>query len=478
MMVINLCFSCIILLIRGEKKHLPQKIYTGFRALGGIYIKFLQLLVLQTEAFRILKDYDIYEIYDNVAYEPFNVNSYLKNQLGAQSQHIQLESTLPFAAGSFGQVYKAKLNGKIIIIKILRPSVVKNLTFDLNMLGWFSRIIDLFSADNPLRMSRVHKELGQTTKLETNYILEADYASMLYKRYAGHKSIVIPYTYRELCTKGIICQDYLGGIAGTDLLRMKAQGVDVEAYIREVFGPNASLSEQMIGFGAEMLTSAFEHGTTYGDPHPGNLKFLPDNKVGFVDFGLQASAPKNTLGFYQLIEQYHKIYSGHPDFNEYSRLLLTMYGGDVIRAADSLDDYYATVSGLLGVITASTGSIMEKESLRIKYFMETNGMLTFFNTVINKNNRFCLQYELDGPQLMRAGGLFINIAKSLGMRDEVMVQTYTKVLANAKHFQLQSDIPPLHPETAMEILGSWMDQVAYKNPALHRKITQEGFNFV
>jgi hypothetical protein len=478
LMVSNLCFACIVLLIRGEKKDLPQKIYTGFRSLGGIYIKFLQLLVLQTEAFRVLREYDIYEIYDNVAYEPFDIKAYMKAQLGYKARGIELESLEPFAAGSFGQVYKAQFNGKTIVIKALRPSVIQNLNFDLKILGWFSRFIDMFSSDSAVRMRRVYKELGQTTKHEVNYVLEADYASMLYKRYQGHASIVVPYTYRELCTSRIICQDYLGGVPATDLLRMKAQGIDVEAYIRETLGSEASLSEQLIGFGAEMLTSVFVHGSTYGDPHPGNLKFLPGNKVGFVDYGLQAPAPKNTLGFYHLIEQYKKIYSNQPDFQAYSRALLDVFGGDVIRAADSLDDYYSTTSGLLTTITENTGMIMKKENLQIKYFMENNGMLTFFNTVVNKNNRFCLQYELDGPQLMRAAGLFINLAKGLGMRDMVMATTYGRVIENVRHLQLHSAVAPLHPDTALEILASWMDQVAYKNPKLYRQIVSGGFQFV
>ncbi len=306
LMVVSLCFSCIVLLIRGEKKNLPHKIYTGFRSLGGIYIKFLQLLVLQAEAFRVLSDYDIYEIYDNVAYEPFDISQHLKKELGQKANLIQLESTQPFAAGSFGQVYKAELKGEIIIIKALRPSVIKNLNFDLKMLSWFSFFIDSFSVDSPVRMRRVYKELGHTTKLEIDYVLEADYASTLYKRYKDHATIVIPYTHRDLCSSRIICQDYLGGVPATDLLRLKAQGVDVEAYISEKLGPNTSLTEQLVGFGSEVLTSVFRHGTTYGDPHPGNIKFLPGNKVGFVDYGLQAPAPKNKLGFYKLMIQYQK----------------------------------------------------------------------------------------------------------------------------------------------------------------------------
>ncbi len=150
----------------------------------------------------------------------------------------------------------------------------------------------------------------------------------------------------------------------------------------------------------------------------------------------------------------------------------------MIRAASSLDDYYSTKSGLVTTIVDSTKDILKHESMVIGYFMEGNGMLTFFNTVVNKNNRFCLQYDMDGPQLLRATGLFINLAKGLGMRDAVMARTYGLGIENARHLQLQSDLPSLHPEAAIEILASWMDQVAYKNPKLHRQIIQGGFHFV
>lgn len=478
LMVASLCFSCIVLLIRGEKKHLPQKIYIGFRALGGIYIKFLQLLVLQSDSFKVLSEYDIYEIYDNVAHEPFAINSFLKKELGKKSGELELESTLPFAAGSFGQVYKAHYRGRLIILKVLRPSVIKNLSFDLMLLGWFSRFVDLLSVGSAVRMRSAYKDLAWSTKHEVNYILEADYASKLYKRYKDHAHIVIPYTYQNLSTKQLICQDYIGGVPATDLLRLKAKGVDIEAYVAQILGVDTSLREQLVGFGVEMLESVFVYGTTYGDPHPGNIKFLPGNKVGLIDYGLQAPAPHNTYGFYQLLEQYQKIYSGKPDYENYSRVLLGMYGGDVIRAAKSLDNYYPAASQLMGTIVANAHAILKSEGSRISYQLENNKMANLFNNVINKNNRFCLRYDIDGPELVRAGGLFITLTVGLGMKNVVLERTYSTVIEKVRHLQHDSEAPPLHPEAALEILAAWIDQVAYRNPKLHRQVIEGGLHFV
>ncbi len=476
--VLNLSFACVLLLASGERKDLPQKVYVGFRTLGGIYIKFLQLLVLQSDSFKALSEYDIYEIYDNVAYEPFKLKSFLKTELGDRASGITLDQELPFAAGSFGQVYKASYQGKPIIIKVLRPSVIKNLSFDLKMLKWFSRLVDLFSNGSAIAMRRVYRDLAQTTRHETNYVLEADYANGLYKRYRSHRHIFIPYTYRQLCSARLICQDYVSGVSATDLLRLKSQGVDPQEYIAKMFGGDSSLKEQLVGLGTEMLGSVFFNGSTYGDPHPGNIKFLSGNRVGLIDYGLQAPAPKNTIGFYQLLQQYQKIYSGQPDYAGYSRVLLNMYGGDVIRAANSLDDYYSTKSPLLSTIVASAEEILQGESSHISYLLENNKLANLFNNVINKNNRFCLRYELDGPELVRAGGLFITLVAGLGMKEVVLAQTYSAVVENVKHTRLASGAPTIHHETAIEVLASWMDQVAYKNPKLHRQIMQGGFQFV
>lgn len=470
-----LAVACMRLVVSGQRQLLPQTIYVGFRELGGIYVKFLQLMVLRLETFQSLREYDIYDVYDRVDTEEIDIRDFLYQELGEKADEIKLKSEVPFAAGSFGQVYLAEHAGKKVIVKVLRPSVVNDLKFDLRILGFFSRCIDLLTADNAISTKQIHKEFSRASLLETNYALEADYASKLYERYRNHSNIYIPITYRELCSQNIICQDYVDGIPATDLVVAAKNGVNAEDYIAQTLG--SDLKQQLVALGSEMLISIFKHGTAYGDPHPGNLKFMPGNRIGLIDFGLQAPAPRNTLNFHRLIEQYYKIYSGQTDLRGCSQVLLDMYGGDVIRAAHSLDDYTGD-NNLLDNILNSAEQIMQSQGHQIDNLVANNKILQLFNMVINKNNRFCLEYDLDGPEIMRAGLMSMWLADRLGVKQEVLRETYGRVLVETRNVTLSEGTSALHPETALEILAGWADQISYKNPALYRRLKLGGLNYV
>lgn len=476
-MLAKLSAKCGRLAVTGQKNLLPHEVYLGFRRLGGVYVKFLQLLALRSELFQTLRAYDMYDVYDKVALEHINIRQTLAKELGAQAQKIILENEQPFASGSFGQVYLAQYGGKRIIVKVLRPSVITDLSFDLKILGFFSLCIDWFSFGSAINTRRTFKEFARTTLLETNYQLEADYAITLYERYKYHPTMVIPLTYREVSTRRIICQDYLDGIAVTELIKVVQKGTDAEKYIEGLLG--SDLKEQLITLGTEILSSVFEYGVAYGDPHPGNVKLMSGNRVGLIDYGLQAPAPRNTLNFRRLVEQYYNIYSGQPDIRAYSRVLLDMYGGDIIRAAYSLDEYYANGEHLLlDSIISTAEELIRSQSAQTNYLLRNNKMMLIFTSIINRDNRFCLKYDLDGPEVMRCGHLFLSLVTNLGLRNTVLRQAYGNVLERTKYLDLNSGLPSLHPETATEILANWFDQISYKNPQLYRQIKRRQLNYV
>jgi hypothetical protein len=467
--LIKLCLVCARLKLSGRSDELPRTIYVSFRQLGGVYIKFLQLLIVQAEAFSSLSDYDVYDVYDNVIYDQLDINAFLRYELGARAEQIELRSLNPFAAGSFGQVYRAAYNGHDIVIKVLRPSVVRSLSFDLRLIGLASRLIDMLSPTSTISARRVSKDLARVTRAETDYTLEADYATTLHTRYQGHQYLHIPYTFREMSTSHIICQEYVDGVAATELLKLQQQGIEPQKYIAETTG--SDLSTQMAAFGIEMLHSVFEYGTTYGDPHPGNIKFLPDNRVALIDYGLQAASPKNLSAFQRLVEQYQKVYSGQPDLKAYSRALLDVYGGDVIQAAYSLEAQHAGSARVVDAMLHSIEEFLETHDTETQALLEDNRLSYLLNNVINKNNRFCLKYDVDGPEFIRASILFTKLTRLLAINQEVLQVTYNTVVEriHQKGF-VAAEQQSLHPEAALEVMAAWIDQLSYKNPLLHQQI--------
>jgi predicted unusual protein kinase regulating ubiquinone biosynthesis (AarF/ABC1/UbiB family) len=52
---------------------------------------------------------------------------------------------VPIASGSVSQVYKAKLHGKKVAVKVRHPEVGINLSRDIDLLFSFSRFLSFFS---------------------------------------------------------------------------------------------------------------------------------------------------------------------------------------------------------------------------------------------------------------------------------------------------------------------------------------------
>jgi ubiquinone biosynthesis protein len=76
----------------------------------------------------------------------------------------------------------------------------------------------------------------------------------------------------ELSGERLNVQDYIYGIPGRDLAEADATGLDRKLLARR--GANAVLKMR--------LADGFFH----ADPHPGNVFYLPDNRIAFIDFGM------------------------------------------------------------------------------------------------------------------------------------------------------------------------------------------------
>jgi predicted unusual protein kinase regulating ubiquinone biosynthesis (AarF/ABC1/UbiB family) len=119
-------FSYLFLLII-NRSQATSFLFDRFTKLGGIYVKFLQLLALNQNTISIDDPNNLQEIlavYDHAGFETIDITQLLFSELKDKSSQITLDSLSPFAAGSFAQVYSGQLNGQSIVIKVLRPSVI------------------------------------------------------------------------------------------------------------------------------------------------------------------------------------------------------------------------------------------------------------------------------------------------------------------------------------------------------------------
>jgi hypothetical protein len=475
-----LATRCYYLHRRGKDEQMATLLCDEFVALGGVYIKFLQGVLLRSQFLRKWQNPDRLKIFENLESEHLDIVDVLRHELSKeQLAHITMIQPESFAAGSFGQVYYGQLdNGQAIIVKVLRPMVRELLRYDLRLLSTFSKTFysKLYKSVS-VQLDDVLQEFRQATLRETDYKHEAQFADEMYQAYKNNNKMVIPQTYLDLCTDNIIVQDYVPGISVAQLIKLKEQGYDPSEYILDTLGSN--LDTQLATLGYESMLGIFHLDRIQGDPHPGNVRLLTDDRVGLIDFGIAAKAPAEKAAFFGMLQAYDSLFKGSQTAVGLFEQGLRFFVSDLYRALKKLasiygkgddKDYLAEVSGIAAKAFAEvTGSdVIEGVS-----FVQDNSAMSAINRIVNKGNRFGLVIRLEASDVLRAVQTYTALVSSLGRYPQVVPQMMDRTVR---------DVQKLYPEAindhndqiavgdAIDIIMKWLERVAERDPALFRQL--------
>ncbi len=467
---------------RKQEEQMYNLVCEEFMSLGGVYIKFLQGVLLRSQVMRKWHNPEKLKIFENLEHEPIDITAYLQSELPPEKlAQIALIQPEPFAAGSFGQVYYGQhINGQPIIVKVLRPMVRELLRHDIRLLTRFSKAFfaKLYKNMN-VDLNDALKEFTEATMRETDYRQEASFANEMYQRYKDHPNIYVPRTYLELCTDDIIVQDYVDGISLAHVVKLNEQGVDPVQYIKESLGTD--LVQVLQIFGYESLIGIFEMPRIQGDPHPGNLRIMKNNQVGLIDFGISARPPADKHGLYGLLDSYDKMLKGSQSAIDMFEHGLKFFVSDLYRSLRKISDYlnrsgdtsYVNeVSKIAGkIFSDATGS----DVINLDTKSDTN-VLVVLNRLINKGNRFGLIMKLEATDTLRAIQTYTTLLSSLGVYGQVMPPTLEKatdyIRANFPESVTDSK-DDVDISAALETVANWLERVADRDPLLFRQIAEK-----
>ncbi len=453
-----------------------------FVSLGGVYVKFLQGVLLRSQVMRKWHNPEKLNIFENLDSEPIDISKLLQHELPKEKlAQIALIQPVPFAAGSFGQVYYGQLrSGQPIIVKVLRPMVRELLKYDLRLLSTFSRtfFVKLYKNMN-IQLNDALKDFSTSTLRETDYKHEAEFANELYEAYKDNPNIVIPKTYLELSTNNIIVQDYVDGISVAQVIRLYEQGVDPVAYVKEQLGSDLIVQLQSLGY--ESVMAVFTLRRIQGDPHPGNIRLMKNNKVGMIDFGISAKAPEDKSGLYGLFESYDKVFKGSQTAIGLFEHSMRFFVSDLYRSLKRLGeyigkgdnrDYVNEVSKIASdVFEQATGSDIINTDIK-----NDASVLMIINKLVNKGNRFGLVMKLEATDILRAVQTYTSMIGSLGLYEKVMPDVINYAIMDIK-----KQYPDIAQDTkeavsigdAIETVANWLERVAARDPMLFRQLSDK-----
>ncbi|MBU0916766.1 ABC1 kinase family protein [Aquabacterium parvum] len=262
----------------------PQRVRRALEELGTTFIKLGQILSTRVDQFEPDWIAEFGQLQDNTPASPWpEVLAQLTEDLGAPPDTLFAHfDPAPLAAGSIAQVHAARLeDGTEVIVKVRRPGIKPKVEADLR---WLARLAATLEADHPeLRAYQpremvrqfarsLHRELDLANEGRQSDRIAANFRDWHDGDSAGAATIVIPRIHWLWTRERVCVQDRVQGIPGRRLDLVDAAGLDRKLLARR--GARA------------VLKMIVQDGLFHADPHAGNVFYLPDNRIAFIDFGM------------------------------------------------------------------------------------------------------------------------------------------------------------------------------------------------
>lgn len=451
-------------------------IYDAVSDLGGVYIKLIQFVCLRTEVFSNTDKMRFLSFYDQAPVVPLDIMQVLRQELTSDRiNHIHSVETIPFAAGSFAQVYRATLaDGSNVIIKVKRSGIKSKIHTDLIIVRLLSMIFDWVYYQTLVDVSKLVQEFSRMTYSELDYEREARNANYFHNAYRDHAIVKIPYTYMDLSTSRIIVQEYIDGVPLTTLIRLKYENKDYKKWLKENYNTDIFVVLRSLPY--ELAIQAFNLDYYYADPHCGNVFVLRDNRYAIVDFGILGESPRNKRTYYDLL----KTITDQPEdmnVNLYSENLMKFGANDFLKNIELLDYSFSSsenkvLDQIIKSLSLRLNEIIEK--MRVGEQSQAYDFTELLIDSIKNGSKFGVRAPSEQLAMMRSSQLFKSYAVFLEPEWVYMRKAFELVLKNVDRKQLvdKDDVSSkqVHLEDALESIYSWAGTIAESDYPLYVKV--------
>ncbi|MFO1338302.1 MAG: AarF/UbiB family protein [Burkholderiaceae bacterium] len=255
----------------------PVQVRLAMEELGPAFVKFGQILAGRADLFGADWIAEFEKLHSHVPPVRWDdLLPQLREDLGDEPEAVFARFDVePLAAASIAQVHRAQLqDGTEVIVKIRRPGIGDKIEADLRLLGRLAAVAEAeIPALKPYRPQLLVREFARSLRRELDLGAECHHAERIAANLAGLPYIVIPRVHWAHTGLRVNVQDFVGGVPGGQLGRLT---------------PEAGFDRQLLAQrGARaVLKMIVEDGFFHADPHPGNVFYLPDNRIAFIDFGM------------------------------------------------------------------------------------------------------------------------------------------------------------------------------------------------
>ncbi len=197
------------------------------------------------------------------------IEKILEEELKEKLSSFEKIQPRPIAAASIGQVHKARLNGKDVVIKIQYPGVSESIPSDLKLLKLIVKQLTFFQGKD-VDFSAFFLEVEEVLRKEADYDHELKMHT-LYRKLFLDSPYVVPEVFSEYSTNKVLTQEFIQGLSFSEWLET---------------APSQSEKDRLSNlFLTLYMEELFHFGVVQTDPNPGNFLITPKNEIALLDFG-------------------------------------------------------------------------------------------------------------------------------------------------------------------------------------------------
>mgnify|MGYP006112225549 FL=1 len=298
--------------IRSNSLSRGERIKNTFEELGPIFVKLGQTISTRKDLLPNDIAMELVKLQDKVTPFPGKyAKEAIELSIGRSINDIFDEFDLtPLASASVAQVHAAKLDGKDVIVKVLRPGIRGLIHKDINLMYFIAKTINKFWKESKrLKPLEIVDEYEKIVFAELDLIREASNANLLKRNFTNSNYLYVPEIYWEHTRENILVMERIFGIQISNIEELKKHNINIKR-----------LAEK----GVEIFfTQVFQHNFFHADMHPGNIFVAYENpedpKYCAVDFGIMGSLSESdqrylALNFQAFFQRdYKKVAELHVD---------------------------------------------------------------------------------------------------------------------------------------------------------------------
>ncbi|MGI0086855.1 MAG: ABC1 kinase family protein [Nitrosotalea sp.] len=383
-----------------------RKALKTFVSLGPVYIKLGQWLSSRADILPQPYLEELAKLQDEVPAASFEkVKPIIENDLGPIDRNFDYIDKNPISGASLGQVYRAKVKGRDVIVKVKRPGIEEVVEEDIKVLKklipFAMRFVDpnlRYSADAML------SQFIETIHEEMDYQIESQNLKTIKRNFHSYPKVIIPSVMDDYSSKNILTMTYIPGIKITNVKALDEAGINREQLVvraHKVF-----------------FTMLLRHEMFHADPHPGNISVTNDGSLILYDFGMVGRLDSKTR--LKLI-----------------RLYLALVEKDPTRTVSAMDDLGMLMPGYdRGIIEQGIGMSIQSmygtkvDRMEVKALMElANKTMSRFPFKLPKHLALYMRMAsiLEGIYLThKVNFRFINVLQNILEEENIVKDAYVE----------------------------------------------------